>query len=132
MQLGPGSKLRPRLHQILCRSLWKCQILNLLREARDGTHILTDTTSGSEPAEPQQEPLVLVFKKFLSLEVPWWLLGLRIPVVMAVAQVTAVAWVLSLAWEFLHVVGMAKKKEKKLLSFSICTHLNKARSQGGI
>ena len=31
----------------LCRTLWQCQILNPMSEARDGTHILTETTSGS-------------------------------------------------------------------------------------
>ena len=31
------------------------RILNPLSEARDWTHILTDTMLGSQPAEPQQE-----------------------------------------------------------------------------
>ena len=35
--------------------------------------------------------------------------------VTAVAWVTAVVQVLSLAWELLHAVGMAKKKKKKLV-----------------
>ena len=44
--------------------------------------------------------------------VPWWLSGLRIHVVTVVAQVSAVAWVQSLAWELLHATGAAKKKKK--------------------
>ena len=39
----------------LCRSLWQCQILNPLSEAQDQTHILVDTMSGSQLAEPQWE-----------------------------------------------------------------------------
>ena len=39
------------LHSIL----WQCQILNPLNEARDRTHILTETTLGSLSTEPQQE-----------------------------------------------------------------------------
>ena len=35
----------------LCRSLWQRQIVNPLNEARNRTHILTDTMSGSQPAE---------------------------------------------------------------------------------
>ena len=34
-------------------------------------------------------------------------------IVNAVAQVTTVAWVWSLAWEFLYATGAAKKKTKK-------------------
>ena len=30
-------------------SLWQCQVLNPLNEARDQTHVLTDTMSGSNP-----------------------------------------------------------------------------------
>ena len=43
----------------LCRSLWQPQILKTLSEARDGTHILRDTMSGSgsQPTKPQQELL---------------------------------------------------------------------------
>ena len=36
-------------------SLQQCQILNPLSKARDGTHILEDTMSGCQTAEPQQE-----------------------------------------------------------------------------
>ena len=32
-----------------CHSLWQCQILNRLSEARGWTHILTETMSGSNP-----------------------------------------------------------------------------------
>ena len=38
-----------------------CWILNPLRKARDGTYILTETMSGSEPPEPQWE--LLIFDK---------------------------------------------------------------------
>ena len=38
-------------------SLQQRQILNLLSEARDSAHILTETRSGPYPAEPQQELL---------------------------------------------------------------------------
>ena len=41
----------------LCCSLQKCRILNSLNEARDRTHILTDTMLGSEPTEPQWHAL---------------------------------------------------------------------------
>ena len=41
-------------------SLWQCQNLNPLSEARDQTHILTET-SGLQPAEPQKELLVMLF-----------------------------------------------------------------------
>ena len=37
--------LDPRHICELCCSLWQCQILNPLSEARDWTHILTETTS---------------------------------------------------------------------------------------
>ena len=36
-------------------SLWQCQIYNPLSEARFRTHILTDTMSASQLAEPQWE-----------------------------------------------------------------------------
>ena len=39
----------------LSHSLQKHRILNPLSEARDGTHILMYTMTGSQPAEPQQE-----------------------------------------------------------------------------
>ena len=43
----------------LRHSLGQCRILNPLSEARDRTYILTDTMSGSQPAEPQPELLSL-------------------------------------------------------------------------
>ena len=39
----------------LCSILQQCPILNPLMEARDATHILSDTVSGSSHAEPRQE-----------------------------------------------------------------------------
>ena len=39
----------------LHHSLQQCQILNPLSEARDGTHILTETVLGPHPSEPQRE-----------------------------------------------------------------------------
>ena len=42
-----------------------------------------------------------------------WLNNLGSGVVNAVAWVTAVVWVQSLAQEFLHAVGAAEKREKK-------------------
>ena len=45
----------PRRICKLHRSLQQRWILNLLSKARDWTHILLDTKSGSQPAEPQQE-----------------------------------------------------------------------------
>ena len=46
----------------LCHSLWQHWILNPMSEARDQTHILTETISGPEPTEPQQEFLFLSLK----------------------------------------------------------------------
>ena len=40
---------------------------------------------------------------------PWWLSGLRISIVTAVAQVPAVAQIQFLAWELPHAVGVAKQ-----------------------
>ena len=57
--LGVKSKLQLQVHGTatampdlshifdLSHSLWQCQILNPLSEARDGTHILMDTMVGS-------------------------------------------------------------------------------------
>ena len=42
----------------LHHSLQQCQGLNPLREAWDGTRILTETTSGSSPTELQWELLI--------------------------------------------------------------------------
>ena len=42
--------------------------------------------------------------------VPWWPSGFRISIVTAVAQVSSVAQVQSLAWELPHATGGAKKK----------------------
>ena len=39
----------------LCHSLWQPWVLNPLSKVRDWTQILTDTMSGSQPAEPQWE-----------------------------------------------------------------------------
>ena len=47
----------------LHHSLWQCQILNPLREARDQTHILRNTMSGSWPAEPQWKLLLPILIK---------------------------------------------------------------------
>ena len=47
------------------------------------------------------------------LGVPWCSSCYRPSIVTAVAQVTVVSWVLSLDWELLNAVGMAKKKKKK-------------------
>ena len=47
--------LDPCLLCKVCNSLQQCWILNPLSEARDQTHILMDTMSGSLPAEPQRE-----------------------------------------------------------------------------
>ena len=52
--------------------------------------------------------LKLIFRFYLKcIGVPWWLSGLR--EFTAVAQITAVACVLSLAREFPHAAGEAKK-----------------------
>ena len=52
-----------RIHMCnLCCSLWQHQILNPLSEARDQTRILTDTMSGSSPAEPQWEQPYFILK----------------------------------------------------------------------
>ena len=42
-------------------SLWQWQIFNPLSEARDQMCILTDTMSGSQPSEPQQELFIFFF-----------------------------------------------------------------------
>ena len=47
------SNARPKLHQQHC-------ILNSLSKARDQTHFLLDTVSGSYPNEPQWELLVFI------------------------------------------------------------------------
>ena len=49
----PGIKSKLQLH--LNHSSQQCRILNPLSEARDKTHILTETTSGPYPVEPQWE-----------------------------------------------------------------------------
>ena len=65
----------------LHHSLWQCWILNPLSEARNWTCIHTETTSGSEPAEPQGELLFLpdsVLVGYMSLESCPFLLGCQI------------------------------------------------------
>ena len=60
---GSGVKLKLQLPAYttatatpdLSHSSWQRRVLNSLSEARDRTHILMDTRSGSYPAEPQQE-----------------------------------------------------------------------------
>ena len=47
----------------LHRSLKKHHIFKLSREARDQTHIITDTIQGSSPAEPQWELLDGLFAR---------------------------------------------------------------------
>ena len=49
----------------LCHSSRPCWVLNPLSEARDQTHILTDTVSGSDPAEPQWQLLLETSLDFL-------------------------------------------------------------------
>ena len=54
----------------LCCSLRQCQTLNLLSEARDWTHILTDTMSSSQPVEPQWEPFTDFSECWCNLILP--------------------------------------------------------------
>ena len=48
-------------------------------------------------------------KKEKSTGVPWWPSSYRFSIVTAVTQITAVAGVQSLAWEFLHAMGVANE-----------------------
>ena len=51
-------------------SLWQCQIFNTLSEARDRTHILTESMLGSYPTEAQQELLEIhIFKMQKNLKI---------------------------------------------------------------
>ena len=54
----------------ICQSHRSLQpwILNPLSKARDRTHILTDTMSGLQPAEPQQELLAQDFRIINALQ----------------------------------------------------------------
>ena len=60
--------------------------------------------------------------------IPWWHCRLRADVITAAAQVTAVAWVQTLAWEFPHAADAAQinvyDAETYTLSFSFNIHIN--------
>ena len=56
----------------------------------------------------------ILFEKKIFLESSLVYSGLRMGVVPVAAWATAVAWVRSLAWEFLHVAGEAKKLKRKI------------------
>ena len=51
---GSQARDHTRATAALLHSSLKCQILNPLNEARNGTHILMDTSQGFVTAEPQQ------------------------------------------------------------------------------
>ena len=58
-------------------SLWQHRILNPLSEAKDRTHILRDTMSGSQPAEPWRELSPLIQAPNSNVQLLVWSLHLH-------------------------------------------------------
>ena len=73
-ELQPRSTPEPQQHQIQAAStiytiaFQQWWILNPLSKFRDQTHILMETMSGSQPAEPQSELLNFLFQNYASFD----------------------------------------------------------------